>query len=115
LRVSYDTPIQGFRAGLQWRYLSAITQDVNSPNPLLHTPGGPPPVGIPNYMYFDLTASYVVNKNISVRVGANNVLDKDPPLTSTAYFSTAFENGNTFPGTYDALGRYLFANVTMQF
>jgi len=115
LRVSYDTPIQGFSAGLQWRYLSAITQDVNSPNPLLHTPGGPPPVGIPNYMYFDLTASYVVNKNISVRVGANNVLDKDPPLTSTAYFSTAFENGNTFPGTYDALGRYLFANVTMQF
>jgi iron complex outermembrane recepter protein len=42
-------------------------------------------------------------------------MDKDPPLTSTNYFSSALENGNTFPGVYDALGRFLFANVTIQF
>lgn len=24
-------------------------------------------------------------------------------------------NGNTFPGTYDALGRFFFARVTAQF
>jgi hypothetical protein len=24
-------------------------------------------------------------------------------------------NGNTFPGVYDAMGRYLFATVTAQF
>jgi hypothetical protein len=24
-------------------------------------------------------------------------------------------NGNTFPGVYDAMGRYLFAHITAQF
>jgi iron complex outermembrane receptor protein len=115
LRVTYDTPFEGLGVGVQWRYVSAVTQDVNSPNALLNTPGGPPPTGIPNYMWFDLTASYVLNKNVNFHVGVNNVFDKDPPLTSTAYFSSALENGNTFPGVYDALGRFLFANVTIQF
>lgn len=115
LRVTYDTPYEGLGVGVQWRYVSAVTQDVNSPNALLNTPGGPPPTGIPNYMWFDLTASYVLNKNVNFHVGVNNVFDKDPPLTSTAYFSSALENGNTFPGVYDALGRFLFANVTIQF
>ena len=115
LRVTYDTPFEGLGVGVQWRYVSAVTQDVNSPNRLLNTPGGPPPTGIPNYMWFDLTASYVLNKNVNFHVGVNNVFDKDPPLTSTAYFSSALENGNTFPGVYDALGRFLFANVTIQF
>jgi iron complex outermembrane recepter protein len=114
LRVTYDTPIDGFGVGIQWRYVSAVTQDIYSPNVLLNAPGNPPQ-RIPNYMWFDLTASYVVNKNVNVHVGVNNVMDKDPPLTSTNYFSSALENGNTFPGVYDALGRFLFANVTIQF
>jgi iron complex outermembrane receptor protein len=114
LRADYTTPIEGLGVGLQWRYLSAVSQDVNSPNLLLAGTNGPPAT-IPNYMYFDMTASYTVNKNVSVRLGVNNVLDKDPPLVSVRYFSSAFVNGNTYPGVYDALGRYLFANITMQF
>ena len=114
MRVTYDTPVDGFGVGIQWRYVSAVTQDIYSPNVLLNSPGAPPQ-RIPNYMWFDLTASYVVNKNVNVHVGVNNVMDKDPPLTSTKYFATALENGNTFPGVYDALGRFLFANVTIQF
>jgi iron complex outermembrane recepter protein len=115
LRINYDTPIEGLGVGVQWRFVGAVTQDLNSPNPLLRTPNGPPPVGLPNYTWIDMTASYTLNKNTTIRVGVNNIMDKDPPLTSTAYFSNAFENGNTWPGTYDALGRYLFANLTLQF
>ncbi len=42
----------------------------------------------------------------------NNVLDKDPPLTTQ---TSGFSNGNTYPQTYDAQGRYLFLGTTIDF
>jgi iron complex outermembrane recepter protein len=114
LRVTYDTPIAGLGVGAQWRFIGGVTQDVNSPNELLQGTNGPPG-NIPTFSYLDMTASYAIDKNITVRVGVNNVLDKDPPLVSVNYFSSAFVNGNTYPGVYDSLGRYLFMNLTMQF
>jgi outer membrane receptor protein involved in Fe transport len=55
--------------------------------------------------YFDLAANWAVTEKASVLLGVNNVLDKDPPITS-AVGTTG--NGNTFPQTYDALGRWIF-------
>jgi iron complex outermembrane recepter protein len=54
------------------------------------------------------------------------VLDKDPPIIASGGGGFASDcptittlgsscNGNTFPGTYDALGRFFFARVTAQF
>jgi iron complex outermembrane receptor protein len=115
--LGYDTPLEGLGFGLRWRYLSQVLQDTNSPNPLLN--GFVFPFQgwgrIPSYSYFDLTASYVVNKTVALRLGVNNVLDKDPPLQSTDFFSPPFQNNNTYPSVYDALGRYMFANVTLTF
>ena len=114
--MTYDTPIDGVGVGVQWRYVSAVTQDVISPNPLLYSPSGPPPAGIPNYMWFDLTASYVLNKNVNFHVGVNNVFDKEPPLVGSVAGGTAiYFNGNTYPTVYDALGRYAFIGVTADF
>ena len=117
LLVNYETPFTGLGVGLTWRYIGQVTQDAYSPNPLLN--GGPgfnsPPQSIASYQYFDLNASYALNKNVSVRVGVNNVMDKDPPFVSVGYFSSAFVNGNTYSNVYDFLGRYLFANLTLQF
>ena len=53
----------------------------------------------------------------------NNILDKMPPLTTSGNAGRAGSNqcptgpcnGNTWPGTYDALGRYLYAGVTLDF
>ena len=45
---------------------------------------------------------------------ADYVLDKDAPLVSQASLG-GFGNGNTFPGTYDYLGRQLFVNLTADF
>jgi outer membrane receptor protein involved in Fe transport len=42
----------------------------------------------------------------------NNVLDDDPPM-SAAVGTTG--NGNTYPQTYDALGRYVFVGLTLDF
>jgi iron complex outermembrane recepter protein len=113
--VNYDTPLDGLGFGVRWRYLAKVLQDTNSPNPLLSGQTYPPWSRIPSYSYIDLTASYVINKTVSVRVGVNNVLDKDPPVLSTDYFSPPFVNNNTYPQVYDALGRYLFGNLTLTF
>jgi iron complex outermembrane recepter protein len=113
--VNYDTPLEGLGFGLRWRYLSHVEQDTASPNPLLTGFVFPLWGQIPSFSYFDLTASYTVNKTVSLRVGVNNVLDKDPPLQSTDFFNPPFQNNNTYPQVYDALGRYLFGNITLTF
>ena len=40
------------------------------------------------------------------RLGANNILDKEPPIVGGEVSNAPFGNGNTFPQVYDALGRY---------
>ena len=62
--------------------------------------------------YFDLSANYNVTKNYSFRFGIRNLFDKDPPLAVTG---APFGNGNTYPVSYDALGRQLSLNFTAKF
>ncbi len=49
------------------------------------------------------------------RLGVNNLLDKEPPIVGGEVANAPFGNGNTFPQVYDALGRFLFAGVTVDF
>jgi outer membrane receptor protein involved in Fe transport len=114
-RITYETPVAGLGVSLQWRRIAAVQNDQLSPNQLLQ--GTPPALfrRIGQFNYLDLSASYAVNKTVSMLVGINNVLDKDPPILSGTAFPTAFVNGNTYVGTYDTLGRYIFANVTLNF
>ena len=60
-----------------------------------------------------------VGRNFSWRLGVNNLLDKEPPLVTSGSgrfgASAGASNGNTFPGTYDALGRYIYTGVTLDF
>ncbi|WP_065188529.1 TonB-dependent receptor plug domain-containing protein [Shewanella woodyi] len=58
--------------------------------------------------YHDLTASYTWS-NIKLGVGINNLLDEDAPRYHSGF------NANTAPGTYDTIGRKLFANVRVTF
>lgn len=59
--------------------------------------------------YFDLGAAWRITETVKARVGINNLLDSDPPVSSSS------ANGNTFPALYDALGRYMFVSVTANF
>jgi outer membrane receptor protein involved in Fe transport len=64
----------------------------------------------------DLSAAMKVGDKVTVRVGVQNVFDKDPPLVGTTDIpGPPAGNGNTFPGTYDSLGRFIFGQVTAQF
>ena len=62
--------------------------------------------------FIDLAANWAVTEKASVLLGINNVLDKDPPLSS-AVGTTG--NGNTYPQTYDALGRWIFMRGQIAF
>jgi outer membrane receptor protein involved in Fe transport len=67
--------------------------------------------------YFDLASTFTVGDHYNLRLGVNNIFDKDPPLFSSSFGSCAvvFCNGNTYPGVYDVLGRYLYASATLNF
>ena len=64
------------------------------------------------YSWLDLSANWQVTDSTLLRIGVNNVLDKDPPVSSDA--GNVPGNGNVFPGYYDSLGRYIFAGVSLQ-
>ncbi len=65
--------------------------------------------------YFDLALNWDVGDNYTFRLGANNVLDREPPITGSQACPAGFCNGNTFAQVYDALGRYIYAGVTLDF
>jgi outer membrane receptor protein involved in Fe transport len=62
--------------------------------------------------YFDLAANWAVTEKSTVTLGINNVLDDDPPLSASVGTTG---NGNTFPQTFDALGRYVFLRARVGF
>ena len=65
--------------------------------------------------YFDLTLTARLAQRLNLRLGANNILDTDPPVAGSQAVPAGFGNGNTFPQVYDSLGRYLFAGFTVDF
>lgn len=97
-----------------WRYLAPTRLSSTSSNSFLT--GDPDPIDerLPAYSYFDLTAALSVNENLTLRIGANNLLDKNPPALASGVLNL-FGNGNTYPGVYDVLGRRLFAGATVKF
>lgn len=97
-RITWDTPWNASISGA-WRYIGEVTEQRAGQ------------AGIDAISYFDLAGSWNVFENTTLRAGVNNVLDEDPPFISSA-FST---NGNTDPGTYDSIGRYIFFGATVDF
>ena len=66
--------------------------------------------------YFDAAALVRVREGVELRLGVNNLLDRQPPLVvgNTAAGDGPFNN-NTYPEWYDVLGRYIFASVAVAF
>ncbi|MES2444975.1 MAG: TonB-dependent receptor [Pseudomonadota bacterium] len=116
LRFSYTAPF-GPTLSMAWRYFSAVDSDTLSPDTDLAGPGS---VGsrqgnrhIGSQSYFDLSMAYPVGDQFTFRLGANNILDRAPPINGLAL--GVVMNGNTFAQVYDSLGRYIYAGVTLDF
>jgi outer membrane receptor protein involved in Fe transport len=67
------------------------------------------------YDYFDLSTRLNASENLTITVSVQNLLDKDPPLTGNNAGSTTYNSGNTFPSTYDALGRRYAVTAKLRF
>ncbi|MBS0417393.1 MAG: TonB-dependent receptor [Proteobacteria bacterium] len=115
--TSYTTPIKGLDFAATWRFLDAVKDDSNAPG-LSFLKGtasdNPSDQRMSSRSYLDLTASYQYDK-YNLRVGVNNVLDKDPPIIGASVCAPAVCNGNTYPVIYDVVGRQVFMMVTAEF
>ncbi|WP_070936182.1 TonB-dependent receptor domain-containing protein [Edaphosphingomonas haloaromaticamans] len=60
---------------------------------------------IKSYDYFDLATRVAVSDNFDVTFTVTNLFDKKPPVVGNSIGSTTYNSGNTYPSTYDALGR----------
>jgi len=110
-RVSYTHP-SGIGLSAQWRHFSAVDNDVLSDDPDISGTIGVGSQHIKAQNYLDLVLTARIGDHYSFRLGANNILDRIPPTLVTP---APFGNGNTYPQVYDALGRYVFAGVTLDF
>jgi iron complex outermembrane recepter protein len=120
LNATWSTPWSAFDLTLRWRYIGADKSEQLSSNPFLAGSPYLPLSQIPAYNYVDLTGAFDIYKNIRLQLGVNNIADKDPPLVVNGDCSTSSPagancNGNTFPGVYDAMGRYWFMELTAKF
>ena len=70
---------------------------------------------LPAQSFFDLALTARLGDKLNLRLGANNIFDRSPPVAGGAVVGPPSGNGNTFPQVYDALGRYMFAGVTVDF
>ena len=112
-RVTWFTP-WNWDVSLSWRYYDEVTNDAADSNPLLAGDYEPIDKSLDAQNYLDVAATWTVMENYTLRFGINNVTDEDPPITSTV--DPSFNgNGNTFPNTYDSLGRYVFMGLTAKF
>ncbi|PZT90630.1 MAG: TonB-dependent receptor [Citromicrobium sp.] len=107
-RVGFDF-VSGVGASVRWRHFGSVDVDNLSDS----TPPGI--AGFDAQNYFDLALTYEVGDHYNFRLGANNIFDREPPLTGSQACPAGFCNGNTYPQVYDALGRYIYAGVTLDF
>ena len=102
LRVTWDSPWDT-ATSLMWRYINRVDGD------------GENLVDLWEMNYLDLAVAWDVTDDAKIRFGVNNLLDKAPPVAGNPAGPSRLGNGNVFPSTYDALGRYMFLGASMEF
>jgi outer membrane receptor protein involved in Fe transport len=115
---TWATPWSGFDLTLRWRYMGKVASERTSSDPQLKKTFYPDTAFIGAYNYFDFSGSIDLKEFLTLRLGVNNVFDKDPPIAVSGTFSdcpTTLCNGNTYAQVYDTLGRYIYMHVSMKF
>jgi len=107
-RTSWQTPWD-VDLSLTWRHYGGVT-GLTGPNNAMPTRQLDRELSAEDY--FDLAANWAVTDKASVSLGINNLLDDNPSISGAVGTNG---NGNTFPQSYDALGRYVFLRATVGF
>ncbi len=119
MRVTFS-PSEQFSASFNWRHFAPVFSEAASNDAAQANSNGLGKEGnkytrIPAVDYLDISFTVSPTKAIQFRAGVNNVFDSDPPLVPGVDLAAGNVNGNTYPGYYDALGRYLFGGVSLKF
>jgi outer membrane receptor protein involved in Fe transport len=138
VRFTYEPPAFPVTLSFDWRYMGAVKLDANEGNAGA-TPNGAAvttivgnsllanhPSGVTDtvdarikaYSWFDISGTWRVRPNLTLRFGVNNVFDKDPPRLDSNVLPASGPptgNANTYPGVYDTLGRTAFVGLTLDF
>ncbi len=108
LPVTWFTPWSDISAQLTWRHFGGAD--------LLGTDGEVDADRLGARDYIDLAARGMIMDGIQFRIGINNIFDRQPPVSNqVGGAGGSFGTGNTFPGVYDALGRFMFVGTTLTF
>lgn len=103
--------IDKFDVSLLWRFISGNEYEFRDTDTAF--------VGVPEggnlgewdfnetdaYHIFDLSVRYNIHENVTLTGSVANLFDKQAPLTGSFIGATGFNSGNTYPSTYDTLGR----------
>jgi iron complex outermembrane recepter protein len=108
LRASWQTPWD-LDLSATWRYYHDVT-GITGPNNEM--PLDQLDRSLAAESYFDLAANWAITEKANVTLGINNVLDDNPTISGSVGTTG---NGNTYPQTYDALGRYVFVRASVEF
>ncbi len=100
LRVTWDSPWD-ITTSLLWRHINRVDGDDENL------------VDLQERNYLDLVVAWQVARDVKIRFGASNLLDKSPPIAGNPAGPSRLGNGNVFPGVYDALGRYMFLGLSV--
>jgi outer membrane receptor protein involved in Fe transport len=119
LNTDWQAPWMGLDVSLRWRYIGPTQTDHASQDPQLSSTYYTGTAHIGGYSYLDLSLSMpIASTGIDLRVGVNNLADKPPPIIPSGSYSECPNtscNDNTWVGTYDTMGRYLYAHVQVKF
>lgn len=115
--ISYDK----FDVSLNWRFISENEYEDRRTDLAFN---GEPEGGVLGswnfnrtkpYSLFDMTIRYNVMENLTLTGTISNLFDKTPPLTGSFIGATGFNSGNTYPSTFDTLGRRFNIQAKIKF
>ena len=101
--------VSDFVFSYNWRHLSAVKVEPSA------TTFFPDFSKIGSYDYVDLGAVWNFSKMVRFNLSISNVFNKAAPNVGNTISTTTANSGNTFPQTYDVIGRFYTAGVTVKF
>ncbi len=112
MRITWTSSDSDIDISFRWRYIGAVKFDQFTRGII----NDPLENHISDFNYFDLSGNWDIGHGIELRGGVNNLFDKKPPLVDGSFAGAAnVDSGNTFPGTYDAIGRAYFIGVNVKY
>ncbi|MCP5387091.1 MAG: TonB-dependent receptor [Novosphingobium sp.] len=112
----------GLGLSLAWRHIGSVKAEFSNPSATLNGNVYDFAAKLPAQNYFDLNLTAKLAGHFSWQLGVNNIFDREPPLVHSGSgnfgqsgCASTLCNGNTYPGTYDSLGRYIYTGITLDF